>query len=205
MFIVGAWDELLELAVDIRRAFARFTQDKLKFSAGLALFSAGYPISKMAEITGMLESAAKQNDKNSIALFGFDTEQRDGENEICCQHVYHWQEFTDRVCAEKLQFLRQHLDLDDNAKNTKLAAGIALLYRLLNLLDEADKKDINLARFAYTLGRMQPEKSSSEAKKQCYDVFSEQMYQWVKSPDDRKQLRTALNLIIYYHRKAKEE
>lgn len=205
MFIVGAWDELLELAVDIRRAFARFTQDKLKFSAGLALFSAGYPISKMAEITGMLESAAKQNDKNSIALFGFDTEQHDGENEICCQHVYHWREFTDRVCAEKLQFLRQHLDLDDNVKDTKLAAGIALLYRLLNLLDEADKEDINLARFAYTLGRMQPEKGSSEAKKQCYDAFSEQMYQWFKSPDDRKQLRTALNLIIYYHREAKEE
>ena len=80
-----------------------------------------------------------------------------------------------------------------------------MLYRLLNLLDEADKEDINLARFAYTLGRMQPEKRSSEAKKQCYAVFSEQMYQWVKNPDDRKQLRTALNLIIYYQREAKEE
>ena len=101
--------------------------------------------------------------------------------------------------------MRQHLDLEDNAKDTKLAAGIALLYRLLNLLDEADKEDINLARFAYTLGRMQPEKSSSEAKKQCYDAFSERMYKWFTSPDDRKQLRTALNLIIYYQREAKEE
>ena len=205
MFIVGAWDELLELAVDIRRAFARFTNNKLSFSAGMALFSVGYPISKMAEITGMLENAAKENDKNSIALFGFDTEQRDGENKVRCQHVYHWQEFMDNVCAEKLQFLRQHLDLDGNAKDAKLAAGIALLYRLLNLIDEAEKEDINLARFAYTLGRMQPENSSSDAKKQCYNEFSEQMYKWFKDADDRKQLRTALNLIIYYQREAKEE
>lgn len=68
MFIVGAWDELIELAVDIRRAFTRFTNGKLSFSAGLAMFSHGYPISKMAEITGMLESAAKSSNKMKTAL-----------------------------------------------------------------------------------------------------------------------------------------
>ena len=38
-------------------------------SAGLALFSPSYPISQMAAITGLLESAAKDNTgKDSIAF-----------------------------------------------------------------------------------------------------------------------------------------
>ena len=50
------------------------TDDKITMSAGLALFSPSYPISQMAAITGLLESAAKDNTgKDSIALFGFET------------------------------------------------------------------------------------------------------------------------------------
>lgn len=154
MFIVGAWDELLELAVDIRRAFSKFTNDKLSFSAGLALFNPGYPISKMAEITGMLEGAAKDNDKNSIALFGFDTEQHSNEEKLQCKHIYHWQDFTDKVCAEKLAFLIKHLGFAN--EQDKLKAGMSMLYRLHSLIEEAEKDKVNIARFAYTLGRMQP-------------------------------------------------
>lgn len=204
MFIVGAWDELLELAVDIRRAFARFTNNKLSFSAGLALFSSGFPISKMAEITGMLESAAKSNNsnKNSIALFGFDTEQVNKESRLNCQHIYQWDEFTDKVCSEKLTFLMQHLDYNENDRQ-KLKAGKTMLYRLLNLLKEQQNEKMNLARFAYTLGRMQPEKEDA-GKRECYNKFSEQMYKWFKDAESRKQLRTALNLLIYYLRDTKE-
>ena len=204
MFIVGAWDELIELAVDIRRAFTRFTNGKLSFSAGLAMFSHGYPISKMAEITGMLESAAKSSNKmkNSIALFGFETEQKNAESGLCCEHIYDWTMFTDKVCKEKLQFLLQHLNID-TIDNNKLKAGKAMLYRLLNLLEEKDD-NMNLARFAYTLGRMQPEKASVQLQ-QCYNEFSQQMYKWFKDADARKQLRTALDLIIYYIRDTKED
>lgn len=204
MFIVGAWDELIELAVDIRRAFTRFTNGKLSFSAGLAMFSHGYPISKMAEITGMLESAAKSSNKmkNSIALFGFETEQKNAGSCLCCEHIYDWTTFTDKVCKEKLQFLLQHLNID-TLDNNKLKTGKAMLYRLLNLLEEKDD-NMNLARFAYTLGRMQPEKASVQLQ-QCYNEFSQQMYKWFKDADARKQLRTALDLIIYYIRDTKED
>ena len=201
MFLVGAWDDLLELAVDIRRAFARFTNNKLTFSAGLALLAPGYPVSKMAELTGKLESAAKENDKDSIALFGFDTEQKHGEMVLSCQHVYHWEQFTQGVCAEKLCFLQQHLDFEQK-DNNKLKAGKTMLYRLLHLL-EADE-DINIARFAYTLGRLQPEKPTA-AQQSCYNEFSEQMYKWFVNEKDKKQLITALDLLIYYLRATKEE
>lgn len=202
MFIVGAWDELLELAVDIRRAFSKFTNDKLSFSAGLALFNPGYPISKMAEITGMLEGAAKDNGKNSIALFGLETEQHDRETKLACKHVYQWPDFTAKVCAEKLQFLLNHLTFE-NAEN-KIKAGISLLYRLLDLIEYKQNDKIDIARFAYTLGRMQPASRDNPSLQACYAEFSQQMYQWYIHEEDRKQLFTALNLLIYYRREARE-
>lgn len=202
MFIVGAWDELLELAVDIRRAFSKFTNDKLSFSAGLALFNPGYPISKMAEITGMLESAAKDNDKNSIALFGFDTEQHSNEEKLQCKHIYHWQNFTDKVCAEKLAFLIKHLGFAN--EQDKLKAGMSMLYRLHSLIEEAEKDKVNIARFAYTLGRMQPGDKKNLVLQQCYEEFSQQMYKWYINVTDRKQLFTAIDLLIYYRRESKE-
>lgn len=69
VFMVGAWNELLDLAIRMRKAFAYYTGGKITLSAGLALFTPKYPIDKMADITGALESAAKSNpSKNSIAL-----------------------------------------------------------------------------------------------------------------------------------------
>ena len=74
VFLVGAWDDLLEVTVDIYQAFKQFTNGKLTFSAGMAMFTSTYPISKMAEITGMLEEASKKvRNKDSISLFGFET------------------------------------------------------------------------------------------------------------------------------------
>ena len=71
LFLVGAWDDLMGFAVDLKRAFSVYTNGKLTFSAGLGLYSSTYPISRMAEVTGELEELAKNSPgKNSIALFG---------------------------------------------------------------------------------------------------------------------------------------
>ncbi len=135
MFLVGAWDELLELAVDIRRAFKHFTGNKLTFSAGMALFDAAYPISKMAEITGMLEESAKKMDgKDSIALFGFETEQKITGEELTCKHIYKWSDFIDKVCGEKLGFLMQKLDFSDKEAEKKIKGSTSLIYRHIQLL-----------------------------------------------------------------------
>ena len=56
VFMVGAWNELLDLAIRMRKAFAYYTGGKITLSAGLALFTPKYPIDKMADITGALES-----------------------------------------------------------------------------------------------------------------------------------------------------
>ena len=69
-----------------------------------------------------------------------------------------------------------------------------MLYRMLNLLNES-RDNINLARFAYMLGRMEPPKDSS-----AYDSYAkvrEKLYGWYQDKAARKQLMTALELIIY--------
>ena len=202
MFLVGAWDDLIEVAVDIREAFRRFTGNKLSFSAGMAMFSPSYPISKMAEITGMLESAAKEMpEKDSIALFGFETELKDVYSQQECKHVYNWNEFINGVCGRKLNFMMSNLTFSNDGSD-KLRIGKGQLYRLMDLIEECERDGMSLARFAYTLARMQP---SDKALLPKYKEFSNQMYTWMKNKEDRNELNTALNLLVYYLRDSKED
>ena len=165
------------------------------------MFRPGYPISKMAELTGMLESIAKDNSqKDSIALFGFETEQKDAVSIQECKHVYKWKDFTDEVCRSKLKFLLDNLTFDDKEDN-KLKIGKNQIYRIMNLIAESDRDGMSLARYAYTLARMQP---NNKKLLPVYEGFSSQMYAWMKNKKDRRELNTALNLLVYYLREDKE-
>lgn len=59
LFLVGAWNQLLELAVDIRRAFQRFTGDRLTLSGGLIATKPGVAIHYLAKQAERAEDAAK--------------------------------------------------------------------------------------------------------------------------------------------------
>lgn len=192
MFIVGAWDDLLELSVDIREAFRRFTNNKLSFSAGIGIFDSKCPISERARGTGLLESTAKDNPgKDSIAMFGIPSAESHASYTTAS---YGWEEFVQQVCGEKLTFCQRYLGYAGNEAVDRLPAGKGVLYRMLNLLNES-RDNINLARFAYMLGRMEPPKDSL-----AYDSYikvREKLYGWYQDKAARKQLMTALELLIY--------
>lgn len=210
IFVVGAWDDLLEFAVDLRKAFKFYTNGKLKFSGGLGLFTSTYPIRLMADITGRLEDVAKEQDgKDCIALFGESTEYRNTEKREDIP-VFKWKEFEEIVYKEKLRFLLDHFAMEGLTEDTggkKLKVGKSLLYRLLVLLSEPRKEKFNLARFAYTLARLEPEKKE-EARQVCYEEVRKQLFSWSQDKyyrDDRKELVTAIRLIIYILRDKQEE
>ena len=202
MFLVGAWDDLIELAVDIRRNFRRFTNNKLAFSAGIGFFNPSCPISEMARETGRLEDIAKNNPgKDSIMLFGTNTEcptyAYDGEDADEYQ-VYSWDRFIHSVCEEKLSFWQRHFQGMEKQDKRKLPIGKSSMYRLLFLLRDGVKwQAINLARFAYVLARMEPQEKDNLARMQCYDEVRTTFYEWYKKEEDRKELLTALQLVIY--------
>lgn len=197
VFLVGAWDDLLETAVDIYKAFQQFTGSRLTFSAGMAMFTPTYPISKMAEVTGMLEEASKNTaDKNSIALFGFETGLKDSGSKLICKHIYKWDEFINGVCRDKLNFILAQLDFDNTSAN-KLIMGKSAAYNFMRLLQLSETEAFNLACFAYVLARMQPK---DKERLGAYERFAQNVYKWIRSAHDKKQLCTALNLLVYYLR-----
>lgn len=203
LFLVGAWDEVLEVAIDINRAFKQFTNGKLTLSAGMAMFSPTYPISKMAEIAGLLVQMSKsKKDKNSIALFGMETNLK-ANGQLECKHIYTWADFEMKVCKEKMNYLLARLSIDGDKFN-KLSVGKSLIYRLMDLIQLADEDKLNIARFAYVLARMQPKQDKDEQKRKVYEDFVSKMYQWINNNEDKKQLATALNLLVYYLRDKKE-
>lgn len=191
VFLVGAWDGLLEGALRIRDAFSRFTGNALSLSAGLTLHTRTYPIRQAALETEELEQEAKSFDgrKDAISLFAA----RQG-------FVYHWTDFTSLVLGEKLSCLRTFFD---GQSDEEWGRGKAFLYHLLALIRNCEQP-INLARFAYLLARMEPGERSLPAHQAAYRDFSKRMYQWYRRPEERQQLITAIYLYVYQTRKQEE-
>lgn len=205
MFIVGAWEDIIEMAVDLYRAFDRFACGKLTFSAGIALFGHAFPVGQMANLTGKLEGSAKGLDgKNAIALFGIDDTCREAGSGGQ-QHIYRWSAFTGGVLGDKLAFLQDTLSVDSARGRVvcrgSLPCGKSHLYRLLELFDpgrQGEGRRMNIARLAYMLARMEPSGPPHDSPpQQCYRRFREQVYRWYADSEHRRQFSTALHLLIY--------
>lgn len=197
VFVVGAWDQVIEFAVDLREAFKIYTNGKMTLSAGFGLFEHDYPIAQMARAAGILEDFAKQNpEKDSIALFGTEYDRGEMKN----FHTYRWEEFKNGVCGEKLAKLNEWFDMTENPKSGKLQCSMSFLYKLLHLFKRIPSEKINLARLAYLLARKEPGQNR-EGLKEIFEEMKNTIYTWSVSSKDRKELITALNLMIYLNRK----
>ncbi len=184
LFIVGAWNEMIELAVDIRRKFERYTQGTLTFSAGIGLYEAGYPISAIASEVAELEDSAKSlPGKNAVALFNRE------------EGIYNWKVFEDCIIGDKYKTIYDFFEMSEER-------GKNFLYQLLDLI-RGRKEKINFARYVYILSRLEPEegKDLKQTKLyQSYKIFSRKMYQWIKDDEECRQLVTAIYLYVYLTR-----
>lgn len=184
MFIIGAWNEIIELAIDINNALKKYTQGTLTISAGIGLFPSKYPVAPMADQVGALEDFSKlMEGKDAITIFD--------QN-----HRYKWTEFENIVLGEKYSLISDYFSLNKERGNS-------LLYKFVNQIRNRDKK-INLSRFAYLLGRLEPDKDAKEDTKELYKEFSKKMYMWMKDENDSKELLTAIYIYVYLHREREE-
>ena len=203
LFIVGAWDDVIELAVDIRRSFARYADDTLTLSAGIGVYPASYPISVMAAETAELEEKSKGlPGKSAITLFedGAIHEMTDDNGNIftLSDGTYSWKELEECVLAEKYRCIDEFFSVSSER-------GKNFLYKILELLRNRKEK-INLARYVYLLSRMEPDKKTEDGEAlKRYRAFAAKMMQWIQNDRDTRQLKTAIQIYAYITRETGAE
>ncbi len=183
IFIVGAWNDVVDIFIDTRNAFEKFTEGTLTISGGIGIYDANFPINRMALEVARLEDYSKELEgKNAITLF--DETGR-----------YEWKTFIEQVVDEKYQAIYDYMTLTNGR-------GKAFLYHLLELIRDNGTK-FNRARFVYYLSRMEPDPDADEDERNAYKLFSEKMYKWSLSGDERRQVVSAIYLYVYMQRDKK--
>lgn len=196
MFIVGSWNDVIDLAKDIQEAFNQYTHGSLTMSGGIGLYPHSFPISRIATEVGELEGAAKtkDNNKNKITLF------RKGKvdernNKVERDWILEWEQLPNiginesgqqnqsEYIEEKLNELRKVFKHDEHH-------GKAFLYNMLELIRgiNQDKGKINIARYAYLLSRAESRNSKLNVTK---------FYKWVQNENDIRELEIAITLYSY--------
>ena len=185
VFLAGSWNDVIAAFIDLHNAFKRYTQGTLTISGGIGLYHSGYPVNMMAKETAELEERSKSlKEKNGITLFD-----EDG--------TYEWDRFLSRVLAKKYQVAYFFFSKSEEH-------GKAFLYHLLALLQNSSDQ-IQTVRYIYLLSRMEPDGDSSREQRENYRIFSEKMYEWIRNPEDRQELITAMYLYIYFTREEEME
>lgn len=178
VFILGAWDDVINFAIDFRQKFIKWTNNKLTMSAGIGIFPDKTPINTMAEISGELESTAKKNQKDSICLFSQ-------------KFTFKFDTFIDDVYQEKLLVIRDFFNGQDER-------GKAFIYKLLDLIRQRDEEDrISFARLVYYLARLE----DVSKEKEGFRVFKDKMKNWFDSSSQIKGAELAMMIYIYETRK----
>lgn len=190
LFVVGGWDDIIGFAVDLHRALKKFSLGTLTISAGIGIFPEKYPIYSMAEQTGELEDVSKKynnSSKNAVTLFDK-------------SFTHSWDELIDDVIGKKLHSLKEYID--NNGEH-----GKAMLYKMLELIRNRDKENrLNVARFAYLLARLKPDKEKCTTDQmEGYNKFAENMYRWIQNGEESRRLVTAIYIYIYMNREREEK
>lgn len=184
LFVIGAWDDVLEFAVDVQRVFQRFTGNpEMTVSAGAVIQDPHFPLYHIADEAGAAEDRAKDQGRNRLTLSLFQEKQGFVQE----QQTYTWQEVETQV----LPLLRDFLSLgayDAQERRMKLKLPKSLIYRLFGLIEEW-KNDgrLYLPRMAYTLRRLQEAVEKSNIQVEWGGIQRTLM-----TPENMARLRTVL-------------
>lgn len=142
--VIGAWDQMVELACQVRKDFQIFTckNPDIHISGGIFLCKEKYPIHLAAQQAGeLLDSMAKENEQQEKNLQG---EVRCHDAFAIFNHRISWDEFLD---------MKQAAELFVEAINTsRLRRGF--LYNMLNLHKTwGVSRTLNIARLYYVTAR----------------------------------------------------
>ncbi len=154
LFIVGAWSDVLELAVDVRRAFKEFVCENpaVTLSGGISIHMSGEPLYLMAEQAGAAEQIAKSHEedgrkKDSAVLFYRGSDVRTVANSV--PEALFWEEVEGGVVPllQRINGFRKNGELPFPRGFTRLLIDVVDVYE--------QEGHLSLPRLAYALARME--------------------------------------------------
>lgn len=181
LFIVGAWSDILELAVEVRRAFREFVCENptVTLSAGISLHKPGEPLYLMAEAAGAAEETAKKNEqdgreKDSAVLFYQGADARETRNLV--PQALFWDDIEEAVrLLQNIEVFR--------GPDGELPFPRGFTRLLLDVVDVYEQEGyLSLPRLAYALARMEEASKLGndgrwqDLKKQLLDIQTIKKY-----------------------------
>ncbi len=145
-FIVGAWDQVFELAFRIREAFRAYTGNGRSLSAGLGYFHPKTPIYRMADVVSERLERAKNEGSDKDRVFVIERTAPEG-----FPIAYRWEQY-----EELWKTYKPRIYAGNGGLVKELASKKGLLWRILELreLYVRDPKSVKWAYLiAYLLGR----------------------------------------------------
>lgn len=135
LFLLGAWDAIPEIALQIRRKFKEFCCNNRSFSlsGGIVVTGGKFPIYKSAEMAGDAEKAAKKN----VTLLNKEVVKKDSITFL--DLPMHWQEF--EIIAKEHDNL---LEILEEKSNYSLLQRLRQIYGLCRTCQEKFQDAFNM-------------------------------------------------------------
>ena len=174
LFIVGAWDEVTELAFDIRSGFTKFTGDHpdVTLSGGIVVQHADFPLYRLATLAEEAQDKAKDEGRNRITLFyNPDLDQKRGERVNAVQQAFLWDDAEKEILLPLNAFLSLGR-FEDNRFKSELSRG--LIYKLFGLFDQWEREGkLYLPRMAYVVSRLKKALSEAQVASRAFKTVNE--------------------------------
>jgi len=186
VFLVGAWNQVIEFALFLEEKFNQYTCGALTLSAGIAIHKPSYPLYRMAEDAAEAERTAKGRNKNQLCI-RFD-ELIDDQNP---HHCFEWDTWRTTIGP----LFRKTLDLN---RNSQISTGF---WNYLLQYSRSEKR--SFYKLLYNVARLE------ERQKKLITDGSWQSFkkEWLLSLEDPAQrdskcrmLETALNWLLLTRR-----
>lgn len=188
VFIIGPWNQIIELAIDIHDAFEKFTDGKLKISCGIGMYYPTYPLRLIVDDSENLEECSKINGKNKITLFSK-------------EFVFDWNEFKNDVLENYLKNLYIYMKYNFVDENV----GMSMIYKITEYIRNYVNNDskIDKIRLLYLLSRFEPKKEENLEKFNQFKQFIIMTIQ--KGKIEINKLICAIYIYVYLNRENNKE
>jgi CRISPR-associated protein Csm1 len=181
LFLVGSWDQVTETAFDVNQCFREFTgrNPDITISGGVVVQDPKYPLYKLAELAGDAEEKAKDNGKDSIALFYVPAPDFTHDEKPLFTGIFKWDEADGLLKQILLPAAKDLSEIKDSPKQLKFDFSKSFMHRLGAVADIWRREGkLYLPRLAYVLAREgeRLERSLSGHRKQVWLEFKQSVY-----------------------------